>query len=215
MAPVAGKPFVEWVVRYLAKQGIRNTILSTGHLAHRVAEHFQTCPVPGVRIHCIAESAPLGTAGGFLNAVRSDGRTPAAWLVLNGDSLVFAEIASMTRSLSGSGAEGVILGLTVTDTSRYGSLVKSAEGDLTGFSEKKPGAGVISAGVYLLRHSLLDHFPNISPLSFEQDVFPSFLVQGLVLKVVEGNAPFLDIGTEESFSKAEEFIRQNLVNFYV
>ena len=31
MVPVAGKPFLEWVVRCLARQGIRKAILSTGH----------------------------------------------------------------------------------------------------------------------------------------------------------------------------------------
>ena len=33
MAPVNGKPFLEWVVRWLAAQNIRRVILSTGHLS--------------------------------------------------------------------------------------------------------------------------------------------------------------------------------------
>ena len=39
MVPVAGKPFLEWVVRCLAQQGIRKVILSTGHLAEVVEQH--------------------------------------------------------------------------------------------------------------------------------------------------------------------------------
>ena len=45
MASVNGKPFIEWVVRYLAAQKIRSVILSTGHLAETIEEHFQLQPV--------------------------------------------------------------------------------------------------------------------------------------------------------------------------
>lgn len=44
MAPAAGRPFLEWVVRYLAKQGIGDVIISTGYLAEVVTEHFRCRP---------------------------------------------------------------------------------------------------------------------------------------------------------------------------
>ena len=69
MASVNGKPFVEWVVRYLAAQGIRNVILSTGHLAETVEKHFASQPVKNVCVTCVPETTPLGTAGGFLNEI--------------------------------------------------------------------------------------------------------------------------------------------------
>src|ERR1035438_6482012 len=56
MVPVAGKPFLEWVVRFLARQGIPKAILSTGHLADVVEEYFRTQPVRGAVTHCIAET---------------------------------------------------------------------------------------------------------------------------------------------------------------
>src|ERR1051325_9263224 len=68
MAPVAGKPFLEWVIRYLAKQGINKVVLSTGHLAEVIKKHFQDSPVTGVTVKCVRETTPLGTAGGFLHA---------------------------------------------------------------------------------------------------------------------------------------------------
>ena len=42
MAPVNGRPFLEWVVRYLAAQNIRRVILSTGHRAAVVEQHFRS-----------------------------------------------------------------------------------------------------------------------------------------------------------------------------
>ena len=54
---MAGKPFLEWVVRCLARQGIRKVVLSTGHLAEVVESHFQTQPVAGVVIR-VSKLAP-------------------------------------------------------------------------------------------------------------------------------------------------------------
>ena len=76
MAPVNGRPFLEWVVRYLAAQKIRRVIISTGHLAEIVAGHFQSQPVKNVRVSCVPETRPLGTAGGFLNAIRGAAENP-------------------------------------------------------------------------------------------------------------------------------------------
>jgi len=207
MAPVLGKPFVEWVVRYLAAQGIREVILSTGHLADTVARHFDPQPVPGVRVACVPETTPLGTAGGFLNAAKHASHAPSAWLVLNGDSLVVAPLAKLFASLDRADVEGALLGVPMADASRYGTLSQNAAGDLTGFNEKRPGTGNINAGVYLFRASTLAKFPARTPASFEVDVFPTLIQSGVRLQTILSDAPFLDIGTPESLPQAERFIQ--------
>ena len=65
MAPVAGRPFLEWVGRYLVKQGIQQIVISTGYLSEVVERHFENRPIPGVNIRCVAEPEPLGTGGEF------------------------------------------------------------------------------------------------------------------------------------------------------
>ena len=213
MAPVNGRPFVEWVVRYLAAQGIRNVILSTGHLAEAVEKYFAPQPVKNVRVTCVPETTPLGTAGGFLNATGSAKEKSAAWIVLNGDSLVVAPLEKLFHSLDQPEIEGAILGVPMADAARFGTISQNADGDLTGFNEKKPGAGNINAGVYLFRDAALKKFPTRTPLSFELDVFPALIRSGARLKTVLSAAPFLDIGTPESLPQAEDFIRQNRAHF--
>jgi D-glycero-alpha-D-manno-heptose 1-phosphate guanylyltransferase len=213
MAPVAGKPFLEWVVRFLGRQGIRKVLLSTGHLAEVIESHFRAQPVAGVLTRCIPETAPLGTAGGFLNAVRMSGDSPGAWLVLNGDSLVFGSLDEAARQLQSLLVSGVVVGCEVPDAARYGSLTIGPQGELQGFAEKRPGKGVINAGIYLLRHSLVRGIKGKPPLSFEQDIFPQLIQRGVALKVFPVTAPFLDIGTPESLQQAESFIEQNRAQF--
>jgi D-glycero-alpha-D-manno-heptose 1-phosphate guanylyltransferase len=209
MAPVNGRPFVEWVVRYLAQQKIRRVILSTGYLAEAVEHHFQSQPVAGVAVRCVPETRPLGTAGGFLNATATVPEKPGAWLVLNGDSLVLAPLEKMWRSLDEANVYGAILGVPMTDAARYGTILQDARGELAGFLEKKTGAGNINAGVYLFRAGAVGFFPGRLPLSFETDVFPALLERKIRLKVCVSRSPFLDIGTPESLPQAENFIRQH------
>ena len=213
MAPVNGRPFLEWIVRYLAAQKIRRVILSTGHLAEIVAGHFQSQPVKNVRVDCVPETGPLGTAGGFLNAIGNVAERPAAWLVLNGDSLAPTPLNKMFESLGEPKVAGAILGVRVADASRFGTISRNTRGKLAGFSEKKPGAGVINAGVYLFRASVIERFPDKIPLSFETEVFPALVAEKVRLKVCVTDAPFLDIGTPDSLPLAEQFIRRH-ANFF-
>ena len=215
MAPVVGKPFLEWVIRYLAQQGVTRMVISAGHLARVVEDHFQACPIPGIHLQCVVEPTPLGTGGGFLYAARASREKPAAWLVLNGDSLVFAQLADLITALTDPTVGGALVGRIAPNAERYGAMVVGAEGKLNGFSEKRAiGEGIINAGIYLFRRRLLARFPKREPLSLEQEVFPALLAQGVSLQVCLSHAPFLDIGTPESLAQAALFIQQNRTQFF-
>jgi len=213
MVPVNGRPFIEWVVRYLAAQNIRRVVLSTGYLTETIESHFQPQPVAGVTVSCVPETTPLGTAGGFLNAMQQSKINSSAWFLLNGDTLAFANLADAIGALQNESTAGVIFGRELPDTSRYGSLVTDSTGKLTSFAEKRPGQGVISTGIYLFRDSLVKRFSSKLPLSLEQEVFPALTAAGVSLKVLRMNAPFLDIGTPETLREADVFIRENSTRF--
>ncbi len=209
MAPVAGQPFLAWVCRYLQTQGIARVAISSGFRAAAIAGHFHAHPVAGMTITCHAEPTPLGTAGGFLFAAEQTQPRPDAWLVLNGDSLVFADLAPLLAAVGPAAAAAALLGLRVPDAARYGTLAVGPGGALAGFAEKRPGAGLINAGVYAFRAEALARFPATRPLSFETAVFPALLAAGLDLRVCQTDAPFLDIGTPETLAMAETFILEN------
>ncbi len=211
MAPVNGKPFIEWIVRWLKAQSIRDVIISAGYRAEVLEEYFNASPVPDINVRCITESEPMGTGGGLAFAAYACNTQPDAWLVLNGDSLIFTDINSVISALCG--AEGVVVTRPVTDTSRYGRVQFDESNRIIAFKEKQPGEGQINAGVYLLKHALLSTFPESRPVSLENQVFPQLIQQinGLIAHPVD--APFLDIGTPETLPLAEAFISDNLDQF--
>jgi D-glycero-alpha-D-manno-heptose 1-phosphate guanylyltransferase len=209
MVPAAGAPFIEWVLRYLRQEGLTRFIVSLGHLASAAENYLASRPAEDCQIKTVREPAPLGTAGALVFAAGAADRGADPLLLANGDSLALADLSPAWRLLSDESVDGVVIGVRVDDASRYGGLETADDGRLLRFNEKRPGAGLINAGMYLFRRRLLDEFPSNSPLSLEQDVFPRLLAAGARLTVHRCQAPFLDIGTPESVRQADSFVRRH------
>ena len=203
MIPVSGVPFLEWAIRYWKRQGAGRFVLSLGHLAEVAEQYF----AGRAEVVTVREPRALGT-GGAVRFAAGETALSDPFVVANGDSLVLGDLAGAIAAIAQPGVDGVVLGVEVEDTSRYGSLAVDAEGRLLGFHEKRPGRGWINGGVYFFRRATLERFPRKEPLSMETDVFPALLAGGTDLRVVGVRAPFLDIGTPESVRQAEEFVRQ-------
>lgn len=212
LAPIRGQPFLEWVLRYLQNQKIKNIAISAGYMAEKIQEYVSENKL-GLNLRCIREDFPLGTAGGALNAMRKCDFEFNNVLILNGDSVVLADLAPLFRSMSDESTKVAMLGVKVSDTARYGTLEVEGNNYLTGFNEKHVGAGLVNAGVYLFRKEVLNEFASDSNLSFELDIFPKLLSHKTCIKVITVDAPFIDIGTEESLSEGSIFIQNNLKYF--
>lgn len=213
LAPVFGRPFLEWVLRFISKQRLTNVVLSTGYLAEKIEFFVKNADFKCLDLQCVEEALPLGTAGGVLNAIDSCKYEFETVLVLNGDSLVLTDLAPMFGCLKEGLVDVAMLGVKVADAARYGTLDVSGDNFLLGFKEKQPGMGLINAGVYLFRGQILDVLPRGEAISFEIDIFPKLLANGVGIKVIEVEASFIDIGTEKSLLGANEFIKTH-INFF-
>jgi D-glycero-alpha-D-manno-heptose 1-phosphate guanylyltransferase len=208
MIPVAGAPFLEWVLRYFSTQGVANFVISLGHRAEAAEDYLRLRSAGADRIRTVCEPEPLGTGGALVFAEQFTSHSDPL-LLANGDSLALADLSGAWRLLADDAVDGVIVGVEMDDASRYGRLQLGPGGRLSRFVEKQPGHGLINAGIYLFRRRLLAGLPKRRPLSMEHDVFPELLACGARLMVHACRAPFLDIGTPESLGQADGFIRQH------
>lgn len=203
MAPVAGVPFLQILLTRLHAQGIREVILGTGYLAEQIEEQFGNGQAFGLTITYSRESAPLGT-GGALKLAEQQLSDPV--LILNGDSFVEWELASLVDKFDATKADLVMALQVVPEVSRYGSVTLAEDGRIADFVEKgvRTGPGLINAGVYLLCKTILADLPNDQPVSLERDVFPQ-LLQGPVYGVVSEGL-FIDIGVPEDLERAQTLL---------
>jgi NDP-sugar pyrophosphorylase family protein len=201
LARVGNLPFLELVVLQLSVQGIRRLVMSTGHLAEQIEQHFGDGQKLDVTILYSRESKPLGTAGAVRFAERFiDDATE--FIVMNGDSFLELNIPEMI------GFHRENLGLAsmavrrVPNSARFGTVEVDASQRIVGFKEKTGAEvpGVINGGVYVFDRSIMDLIPN-RPSSLEKDVFPRVLDRGVY--ALEQHGLFIDIGTPEDYARAQ------------
>ncbi len=207
LAPVAGRPFLGWLLRALQRQGIRRVVLSTGFGAREVEVFVHAerrAPDISLEMVCVPEERPLGTGGGLRRAL-TEVRT-ARLLVLNGDSHLPFDLGELERRHCALQARATLVLTRVADASRFGTVETDAEGRVTDFLEKRrsPEPGLVSAGVYLLEREAAASIPDGRPVSLEREVFPAWIGAGLCAVVSGG--PFIDIGTPESYATADSHI---------
>jgi D-glycero-alpha-D-manno-heptose 1-phosphate guanylyltransferase len=206
MIPILGRPFLDYVVEYLAGQGIERIIISSGYLGDQIEAFFRNSRY-NLAVRCMREPQPMGT-GGALSYVASVIDMPPLFLVINGDSLVPFHLSSLVAAIENR-ADASIVGVRCRDSQRFGTLMVDEFGMLQGFHEKSEtkNNALVNSGVYLLSDSLLVQRGAPEPASLERDYFPKWLEMGRCIAVVAENGPFLDIGTPESLLTASSFVK--------
>jgi D-glycero-alpha-D-manno-heptose 1-phosphate guanylyltransferase len=207
VAPVGGRPVLTRILDQLAGAGVRRAVLGVGFLADQVRDLLGPT-YDGMELAYSEDPEPLGTAGALRHARELLDGDPV--LVLNGDSYVEANLAAFLAWHRARRATASLLLAGVPDPARYGTVEADPSGRVTAFREKTAGASGgpaapawISAGVYLLGRAVIDELPARAPLSFERDVFPALVGAGL--SAYRGGGRFIDIGTPESYTEAQDF----------
>lgn len=203
LAEVEGRPFLVYQLEQLAAAGIGHVVLCTGYQGEQVRQTLGG-QFGAMRLSYSQEAAPLGTAGALRQACHFFDAPRV--LALNGDSYCAADLRAFAAAHLRAGHAASVLLASVPDVSRYGRVQFDTTSRLTGFDEKgaATGPGWVNAGVYLFETSLLAEIPTGRAVSLEKEMFPRWLARGLYAHAVE--APFLDIGTPESYAQAGSFL---------
>lgn len=199
LAPVAGRPFLAWLLDRMAAQGMRRCILATGHLAD-VVEREIGADWSGMEIVHSVEATPLGTGGAIRQAAHLLQGECAH--VLNGDTWLAYSLAALEQAtLHADSAIGIALA-HVDDVGRYGA-VDARDGIVTGFQEKGGiGDGWINGGCYFLTAAAFAALPDMETFSFESEVLLPMAAAGKVAAWTD-TSDFIDIGVPEDYRRAQ------------
>jgi NDP-sugar pyrophosphorylase family protein len=207
LAPIAGRPFLDYLLAHLAAAGIREIVLCTGYRGESIEAEYGRGTRLGLSISYSSESSPLGTAGALKNAalqIRSD-----LFFFLNGDSFLDLNFDLMLTQHHATAALATIALAQIASPLRYGAVTLHANGAVQTFSEKpretaKPSASrtLINAGVYALNRRIFDQIAAAPPpVSLERDTLPSLIGRGLYGYVSSGY--FIDIGVPNDYQRAQ------------
>lgn len=200
--PLAGRPFMTFMLDWLGHHGVTEAILSCGFLSHDVRSVLGDV-YGGMRLRYVVEESPLGTAGPVRLAL-DEGFLEERLLVLNGDVLTDMDLTAQVASHEASGGRCTLALIEVEDTSSYGVVPTDGEGRVEAFLEKTSGEAPtsrINAGAYVLDRDVVEELvPAGRPVSFEREVFPELVGAGLY--GWHGSGYWIDIGTPERYLEA-------------
>jgi mannose-1-phosphate guanylyltransferase len=199
--PLAGRPFLSFMLDWAHSHGVDEVILSCGFMSDEVKAVLGDI-YDGMRLRHVTEDEPLGTAGPVRLAY-DQGLLEERLLVLNGDVLTDIDLTAELAQHRGTGARATLALYPVDDTSSYGVVPTDEEGRVTEFIEKgggEPPTNRINAGAYVLEREVVESIPAGRAVSFELEVFPSLVGNGLYGYNAAGY--WIDIGTPNRYLEA-------------
>lgn len=208
LAEVNNRPFLQILLDQLNSAGFQDVVICTGYLGNQIKEKFGA-RYKKLKLVYSQEKLPSGTGGGLrlaLTYIRSEDV-----LVMNGDS--FCDInfnEFLTFHLKKRASASLVLS-EVKDIERFGKVRTNSANKIFIFEEKaKIGRGWISAGIYLLKRSLISEIPEGIGISLEKDVFSRWISRNFF--GYKSGGKFIDIGTPQSYKRAESFFAEREKN---
>lgn len=212
LSPVAGKPFLHYLIQYLKKQGITDFVFSLGYLSNQVLDYLKEHH-PNLQYQYYIEEIPLGTGGGIKKAIEL--ATEENVLIVNADTYFDVPLKKMYAEHIANKADCTISLKEMTEFDRYGTVQMDSNQTITSFIEKSYQAkGVINGGYLILNKACFlaktQSLPAI--FSFEKD-FLELSLHEIVVKGFIAQGYFIDIGIPEDFAKAQAvFAGKSLIN---
>lgn len=200
MAPVAGWPFLYYVINHLRMQGIQKLIFSLGYKYEAILA-FLNKEFKTLDYDYVIEEEPLGTGGAIAYAMQKAGGENI--FVVNGDTLFKFDAGGLLEQHEKSGAECTLALKPMTNFDRYG-VVEIDDNKIISFKEKQQyEKGLINAGVYLINKNkfLQNQFPQ--KFSFEKDYLEKFVAEKEFYAMPQ-DVYFIDIGIPEDFNRAQK-----------
>lgn len=202
LAPVAGKPFLYWLITYLQKQGVANFLFSLGYL-HEQVELFLKDEFPILNYQTVVENEPLGTGGAIKLCLSFCNEEDI--MLANGDTFFELNIDAFYRNFIETSSDCSIALTPMQHFDRYGAVTIASDNIITEFNEKRYcESGLINTGLVLFKKPVFESKTSSAgeKFSFEKD-FIEPNISNLKVTGYIANGYFIDIGIPKDYEKAQ------------
>jgi NDP-sugar pyrophosphorylase family protein len=170
--PGTGIPIIGHQLAWLAAEGVRDVVVSCGHMAEVLCDWLATASLPApatdINVQVVVEEEPLGRGGGLKLAAASLPRPDEAWYATNGDIWTRFPL----REMAAFHAERDAVATLALARPRipWGAVETNEFGQVLDFIEAPPSPYLVNAGVYVFSASFAAMLPNRG--DHERTTFP-------------------------------------------
>jgi NDP-sugar pyrophosphorylase family protein len=202
LMPIGDMPILEILLRQMKRAGVRDAVLTVGHLSEFLRMFFQDGERLGMRVSYSYEEAPLGTAGPLALV---DGLTDT-FMVANGDVLTTLPIAELLAHHRDSGATATIA-MHRRQVHIDLGVLQLDDRQVTGYIEKPTYDFMVSMGIYVFEPRVLDFIPPNVYLDFP-DLVQRLIDAGELVSGFPFHGYWQDLGRPDDYERAiEDFDR--------
>ena len=200
---IQGKPFIEYQIEQIKKQGITDIVMCTGHLGEQLERYLGNGTRYGLNIRYSHEDRPLGTAGALKKAVNE---LDNEFITMYGDSYLFLDFSMIFAHFLA--RNGLALMTVYKNHNHHDKSNTSISGGLVTAYSKNGQTGdmvYIDYGAHMFRKQTLELIPADSYFPLE-DLFPVLISQKQLL-AFEARERFYEIGSQQGIQDFNNYIR--------
>ena len=203
LMPIDDMPILEVLLRQLKQAGVKDIIITVGHLAALLRTYFLDGREFGVHITYSYEDKPLGTAGPL--ALVPDLKEP--FFVMNGDVLTTLNFKELLKFHKSQNAIATIAAHRRTVKIDLGVLQHDAgDSRVTGYIEKPSFDYLVSMGIYVFDPAALRFIPKNQYLDFP-DLVLKMVAMGKRVVHLPYEGYWKDLGRPDDYEQAtQDFI---------
>lgn len=203
MLDVAGRPFLEYSLALLKKNGVDDAVLCVGHLADPIQRHFGDGARFGLRLRYSDDGpAPMGTAGALKTAAPL---LQDRFFVLDGDAYLPFDYRDVMAAFERSGREALMVVFENHD--RYDKSNAAVDGDrVTAYDRSGRTTGLVHvhAGLSVLSRSVVERLPAGRP-SAQDEMWADLIARGELAAYVAPRR-FYEVGSPSGLEEFRRFI---------
>jgi len=205
---VAGRPFADHQLSWLADQGVRRVVYCIGHLGDQVREFVGDGARWGLQVAYVDEGGKLLGTGGAIRLALDEGALDDGFLVLYGDSYLNIDI----KALWAASDEGRVPVMSVLkNDGRWDASNASFDGAMVTRFEKglddpaAEGLDYIDYGMSVLNRQVIEAHIACGQI-FDLAELSGRLAEAGALRGFEASQRFYEIGSPEGLARLEAYL---------
>ena len=189
---IKGKPFLEYQLEMLKKNGFENFVLCTGYLGEKIEEYFGNGKKMGIHIKYSRENEPLGTGGALKNAEKL---LENEFVLVYGDTFLHMNYKLLIADFGKSKKLAMTVVFKNNPKIVLNNMEVSETKEVLNYNKKDEGlSNYVEAGVHILKKDVLNSVPQNAVFSLEEELLP-ILIKKRELSAHVTDKRYYDIGT--------------------
>ena len=204
MLRLGKKPILEYVIKWIKKNGIRDIVLCASYKHEKIQSFFQDGKKFGVNIEYAISKKPLATAGQLKTAEKFVNNT---FICVYGDSIFDFNLKNMILEHKRKKSSVTMSLYNYKFELKYGVIDTKKNGIITAWNEKPTFNSKINMGCYVFEPEIFSFIPKNKQYGMDA-VIKQIITKKKRVNSFVSKKEFIDIGNKEIYEETNRTYRK-------